>query len=486
MVVSLGGIVLDQTTSGISTASVNFIQGSFALTPDEGSWVLTAFNAAYYTSTVVSAWMQSRFGRKRVFIGGLLSFALFSWLCAFAWNAEALVVLRALQGFALGSVFVPALVNILVSVSPKKIGYAFLPFTFTTVAASTIGLMLGGIFVQYAQWQDVFACISIFAVVLAVVAAFTLLSDEGKRRPFDPVGIGLLFVAFVTFQYVVNEGERRDYFNDTGITVAAVMMLASIVAFVVWKLHLSRYPFFNLRLLGRLGLTLAAICAGLLSVAQYSGNVLVQYSQVAGTHFSPTDAGALFALRIVTLLVGIAGVGLLVIRRHVNPRLAMSVALVAFAGFTLLQADRMTSTADFNAFIGIELLLGVAQGAANQPLPAFIFSQTSRHELPLGAVVYKLARSLGTAIAGAIADRFVEVHSAQNLSDIAGTISLSRPNVASFVMQHANIHTLAASVNVEATVIAFDDLTRIFGILMLVLIPIFYFIPLPKQRRSSG
>ena len=100
--------------------------------------------------------------------------------------------------------------------------------------------MLGGVFVRYAQWQDVFACISILAVILAVVAIFALPSDEGKRRPFDYVGIGLLFVAFVTFQYVVNEGERRDYFNDT-------------VAFVVWKLHPSRYPFFYLRLLGKLG-----------------------------------------------------------------------------------------------------------------------------------------------------------------------------------------------------------------------------------------
>ena len=204
--------------------------------------------------------------------------------------------------------------------------------------------------------------------------------------------------------------------------------------------------------------------------------MLVQYSQVTGTHFSPADAGALFALRIVALLVGIGGVGLLVIKRHVNPRLAMSVAL---AGFTLLQADRMTSTADFNAFIGIEL----SESPRAPLISHYRRSSLAKPAVPNCHWERKPSRSLGTAVAGAIVDGFVDVHSAQNLSDTAGTISLSRPDVASFVMQSAGVHTLAVFANVEATVIAYDDLTRIFGILLLVLIPIVYFIRLPAQRR---
>ena len=126
-------------------------------------------------------------------------------------------------------IFVPALVNILVSASPERVGYAFLPFTFKTVAASTIGLMLGGVFVQYAQWQDLFACISIVAVILAVVA-ISLPSEDGKRRPFDYVGIGLLFVPFVTFRYV--EATVIAYDDLTRIFGILLLVLIPTVYFI--------------------------------------------------------------------------------------------------------------------------------------------------------------------------------------------------------------------------------------------------------------
>jgi DHA2 family multidrug resistance protein len=475
----LGGIVLDQTASGISTASINFIQGSFAVTPDEGSWVLTIFNAAYYTSIVISAWTATRFGRKRVLIAALLSFAFFSWLCAFAWNAESLTVLRGLQGFALGSIFVPAVISILVSVAPEKIGYVFLPFTFASLSASTVGIMLGGIFVQYAEWQDVFVVTSVFAILVAVVGWFALPPDrDAKRRPFDYAGMLPLLVAFLAFQYVVNEGERRDYFNDPSIVFATFLMVASIAAFIVWKLRLSRHPFINLKVVGKPAVALGTICAAMLSVAQYSGTVLVQYAQAAGTAFSPTDAGALFALRIVTFAIAIPGIGLLVVTKKLNPRVALTIAFASFAVLTLLQADKMTSTADFGTFVILALFLGLAQGAANQPLPLLIFGSLTRAEFPTGALVYKMGPVLGTAIAGAIVQRLFEVRSAQNLSDLAGSITLDRPDVASFV-SHGSAHTLAALVNQEASVLAYDDITRVLAIVAALIIPIIFIIKLP-------
>ena len=485
LLASFGGIVVDQTAGGISTTSVNFIQGSFGLTQDEGSWILTAFNAAYFTAIFISAWATTNFGRKRTVLAGLLGFAVFSWLCAYAWNVEELIALRSLQGFALGLVFVPAVTTVIASVPRSLLGYGFLPFTVTSLSASTVGVFLGGVFVQYAEWQDVFVVMSAFAVAVAIVVAYVYPTDHGaKRRPFDYVGAIAIFIAFVAFEYVVNEGERRDYFNDPGIVLAVVTMIVSIAGFILWKLHLSRHPFFNLRLFKKVSLTLGTLLVGLLALAQYSGTILAQYSQVAGTEFSPTVAGGIWALRIATFVVGVPLAGLLIIKLKVNVRIVLTVALAAFAVLTFWQADRMTSTADFGAFAGIALLLGLFQGMVNQPIPSLMFGSLTIVEYVFGALIYKMTPQLGGAIALAISQRLVEVRTAQNLSDFAGSATLNRPDIASFVA-NANVHVLAAYVNQEASVVAYDDVTRIFGAVALLMIPVLYLIRLPGAKTAK-
>ncbi|MGZ3510499.1 MAG: hypothetical protein ACXVAC_19265 [Vulcanimicrobiaceae bacterium] len=92
---------------------------------------------------------------------------------------------------------------------------------------------------------------------------------------------------------------------------------------------------------------------------------------------------------------------------------------------------------------------------------------------------------LGAAIAGAIAQRFIDVRSALHLSDLAGSVTLARPDVASFVMQHGNAHALAALLAQQSLVLAYGDAMRIFGIVALFIIPIIYYIPLPKLQTES-
>jgi len=459
------------------------MQGSFALSPDEGSWILTAFNAAYYTSILCSAWTVTRFGRKRTLIAGLLGFGTCSLLCAFAPNVDMLLILRVLQGAALGCIFVSAILIILVSVPPAKLPVAFLSYSFVSLAASTVGMLLGGVFVQYAEWQDTFAVTGGFALILAIVTAAVVPSDHGKKRLlFDYVGIAIAFVTFFSFQYLVNEGERRDWFGDTGIVFATFVAAASAAMFVGWKLRLSRYPFLNLGMLRKGGFVLGVTCATLLSVAQYSGTILVQFAQTPASAMSPTVAGGLFALRIVGFAAGIPAIGILVISRRINPRVAVTVALLAFCFLTLIHANHMTGTADFSSFVPLALAIGLAQGVANQPLPLFVFGGLELSDLPMGAVIYKMGPLLGTAISGPISQRVIDVCSAQHLSDLAGSVTFANPNVATFLAQNGSVHELASLVMQQSAVLAYDDVTRFFGAVALFIIPILYFIPLPSNK----
>lgn len=481
---ALGGILLDQTATGIASTSLTFMQGSFALSPDEGSWILTAFNAAYYTAILASAWTVTYFGRKRMLVGGLLGFALASWFCAFAWNVETLVAMRALQGLALGCVFVPATLTILTSVPEESLSFAFLPFSFGSLAASTAGLLLGGVVVQYAQWQDVFAVTSSVAILLAIVVAVVVPADRTtKRRPLDYAGLCLIIVAATAFQYLVNEGERRNWFDDPGVVLATIALAASALGFAAWKLRFSRHPFVNLFLLRKYAFVLGALCAGLLSLAQYSGTLFVQYAQSSAVQMSPTLAGGIFALRIVSFAVAIFGVGLAVIAKKVNVRVALTIALLAFAVLTFAQANVMTATAGFETFVPLALAIGLAQGAVNQPLPLLVFGGLTKTELPMGAIIYKMSPLIATSLANAFAQRYLDVHTAVHASELAGAVNLARPDVASFAAHSGGIHALAAYVTQQATVLAYDDATRIFALIAVLIVPILYLIPLPGEKQ---
>lgn len=482
ILVALGGILLDQTAAGISTTSVNFIQGSLALTPDEGSWILTAFNAAYYTSILMSAWTVTHFGRKRVLVTALLGFALFSILSAFAWSFSSLIVFRTLQGMTLGCVFVPALLTIFVAVPPADISKAFLPFSFVSLAGSTVGYFFGGVFVEYAQWQDVFAVISGLAIIIAIgVVVFVPTDTSTKHRPLDLVGVAIALVAATSFQYLVNEGERRNWFDDPNVTLALIVFTIAAIAFALWKLGFSRHPFVQLQLLGRTPFFLGSTSALLLSLSQFSGIAFVQFAQSPAVQLSPTWAGGLYALRIVSFALAISIVGIFVILRKVNVRVVLTIALLGFAALTLLQTNVMTATADFDAFVPFALLIGLAQGAANQPLPLLVFGSLSRAEVPVGAIIYKMAPLIGTSIATAFSQRFLDVRTAQHLSDLAGGVNLASPDIADFV-RSGGAHTLTALVNEQASVLAYDDVTRVFAVAAILIIPILYLIPMPKPN----
>jgi len=75
-----------------------YLAGITGASPDEASWILTAFNAAYYAMILFSPWMMARVGRKRLMLGALVGFVAVSALLAVTTDYHAFVLLRFAQG----------------------------------------------------------------------------------------------------------------------------------------------------------------------------------------------------------------------------------------------------------------------------------------------------------------------------------------------------------------------------------------------------
>ncbi len=108
-------MLVDATAANVINTGLPHLQGLSAATPDEGSWIVTAFNATYYSTILFSPWLYARLGRKPLLLAGLLGFGLTSLMLAATRSLELVVALRFLQGAFLGSVFVPAAVLLFTS-----------------------------------------------------------------------------------------------------------------------------------------------------------------------------------------------------------------------------------------------------------------------------------------------------------------------------------------------------------------------------------
>src|SRR5580700_7789197 len=106
--------VLDTT---IANVALRYISGGLAVSSDEASWVITTYLVANSIVLCASGWIAQMFGRKNFFLVCIALFTVSSLLCGFAWNLQALLVFRIMQGLA-GGGMTPVAQSILAAAFP--------------------------------------------------------------------------------------------------------------------------------------------------------------------------------------------------------------------------------------------------------------------------------------------------------------------------------------------------------------------------------
>ena len=477
---ALGAIFIDQSASTIATATLPSIQGAFGLGPDQGSWVLTIYNAAYYASILTSIWMIARVGRKRFLVASLLAYAVFSLLCVVAPDATFLLVVRFLQGAAEGGLFTTATLVILTAHRPDELPKAFFSFSIASMAGGALGPLVGGSLVEWGYWSDAFAWSALAALICAAILIVMLPRDDTHRRiPYDWIGLALAIAMFVPFQYLVNEGERRDWFSDPNVTLAAIAFPLLLAAFIVWKRRYAAHPFLDLRVLANVNVAVGTTIAAILALAGYATTILLQYAQAAAG-FSPTEAGWVIGMRVLTIAVAVPAIGLAVLARWVNARVAFITASALYVGGLAVVAFLMTSDSDLDAFVPLTLTIGLFQGIANQPLPGIVLGGLRTDQLPAALVIYKIAPLIGTAFGSATAQRMIEVDTARRLSDLAGNVTLHDPGIDPY-MRSGTVHELGSLVAQQAAVLSYADVTVWLALTGVVVLPLALLLRLPRR-----
>ena len=145
--------VLDTT---IANVALRYVAGGLAVGIDESTYIITSYLVANAIVLSISGWLSTVIGRKRFYMICVAVFAFASLLCGLAWNLEALVLFRILQGLGGGGMATSEQAILADSFPPEKRGQAFAIYGIAVVVAPVIGPTLGGWISDTYSWHWVF------------------------------------------------------------------------------------------------------------------------------------------------------------------------------------------------------------------------------------------------------------------------------------------------------------------------------------------
>lgn len=213
------------------------------------SWVLNAYNIGLVVLFLSMGRIADRYGKKRIFVAGLVIFTLFSLACGFAPNIGFLIAFRV--GQALGAAgMVPVSLAIMLGVFPRsQHGMAVGLWAGLGSIAAALGPGLGGVLVTYGSWHWIFF-VNVPIGIIALVAAAILVPEsrgaEGTGAGVDVPGIALSAVGIFALTLALVQGNQWSWMSGRVLGLFA-LWAATIALFIVWELRTSS-PMLDLRL----------------------------------------------------------------------------------------------------------------------------------------------------------------------------------------------------------------------------------------------
>ena len=235
----------------ITNSSLSDIEGAIGASSDEGSWISTAYLMAEIIVIPLTGWLGAIFGLRRYLATNTALFIGFSICCALSTSLTQLILFRAGQGFT-GGVLIPTAITIVRSRLPRSqqpVGIAL--FGLTATFAPAIGPTVGGWLTDNLSWHYIFYLNLVPGPIALALQLLALERTPMRLRELaggDWIGIALMATGLPALIFVLEEGQRKDWFGAPLIVQATWLAILGIVGFIVRELMAGK-PFINLRVL---------------------------------------------------------------------------------------------------------------------------------------------------------------------------------------------------------------------------------------------
>ena len=496
--------VLDTTIVNVALPQM---AGNLGATREEVAWVSTSYILANVIVLPMTAFFTETFGRKRYLTFSIVLFVVASIFCGLSTSLAQLVVWRLLQG-AGGAALLSTAQATLRQVFPREEqGIVQSIFLLGVIVAPTLGPTLGGYITDNASWHWCF----FINLPIGIVSAFlvvTFLHDSPnqvrRNGAVDWWGIALLVVGVGSLQYVLEEGNSKDWFNSPLLVNLMVMSAIALSLLVWWQLSpRNRTPVIQLRVLRNRALASSIFLFVVLGFGLYGGVLIFPLFTQSLLGFSPTQTGLAMmpgglATAAMALLCGRLLGGE---RPKIDPRAliltGMSMMLVAM--WTLGHLSTSAGEADARYAL---IIRGLALGLLFTPINNAAFGSVRPEEAQQASGLINLARQLGgsfgIAVLGSYLTRHIQFHRADLLSNMypgnpafdarydAVVSGLAAQGFSLPEAQQRALAVLDGTMMRQASMLAYNDAWMLLLISFICVAPAVFLLGKPKSRLPVG
>jgi EmrB/QacA subfamily drug resistance transporter len=356
-------------------------------------WVVDAYALGLATCVLTAGALADLFGRKRLFLIGVVLFTIASAACGIANDTLFLIVARGIQGIGGAIMFATALALISQEFHGKERGTAFGVWGATIGGAVAIGPLAGGVLTSWLSWRW------IFLVNLPIGVGAVLLSTRQLRESrdpdhsrLDPIGLVTLTVGLFCLILALIEGNQRGWSSDLIVALLVVAALA-LAAFIASQ-AVERTSMVDLALFKRPAFVGAQITAFAISSSMFAMFLyLTLYLQnILG--LSPLQTGLRFLPLSIVSFVTAPVAGRLSARVPIRLLLGAGLALNALAMWLM---SHVSSTSDWTVLLPGFVVGGIGIGLVNAPLASTAVSTVRQERAGMASGINNTFRQIGIA-----------------------------------------------------------------------------------------
>jgi DHA2 family multidrug resistance protein len=471
MTVMLGMIMAIIDTTIVNVA-IQTIGGNLGATVDEVAWVATGYILASVVVMPLNGWLTALLGRKRFYAISLALFTVASFFCGSARSIWVLVFYRVIQGLGGGALQPTAQAILFETFPPQRRGAAMAIFGMGAMVGPAVGPALGGWIVDNASWPLIFYInipigIAAFLMTLAFIPDPKFIAKA--KGGIDWIALALLTAGLASLQFVLEQGERDDWFSSQAIQILTAVSVISLVAFVAKSLR-DRYPIVDLMVFKFRSFSIGSFLGIIMGFGLYGTALILPLFFQSILGFTAYDTGlalmpGAFATAASMLIIGR-------ILNRIDGRWSVVFGTLLFAWSTWLLGG-LTVQAGYWDVFWPRLVQGFALGFLFVPLTTISLGDVPRAELAGATGVFTLLRQLGGSLGIAILTTLLTHQTAIAWNVLAAGVTQTH----GYTTQQ-----LTALVSQQSAMIAYNYLFRVTAVVFVLSTPLIFFVKKPQYR----
>ena len=402
-------MMLDNTVVNVALPS---IQRDLHASLSALEWTINAYTLTLAVLLVTGGRLGDIFGRRRIFLFGVLVFGVSSAVIGLSPNGTILVAFRAIQGVG-AACMMPATLSIITQTfPPEQRGMAIGTWAGVSAMALAIGPVFGGFLTQSVSWRAIFFINPPIAAIAIAVTLFATREsrDETVGRTVDYAGIAALTVGLTALVLALVQGNSWHWGSPRIMTLFAIAIVA-LAGFVQIELR-SRAPmvdfgFFRSR--SFLGSNLVAFFVTFAMFSQFF--FLTLYLQNV-LHYSPLQTGLRFLPSTVLIIIAGPVAGRLADR--IGPRSLITAGLLIVAVALGIQSQITTHTG-YGLLLPGFVLMGIGMGLVMSPMSTAAMNAVDRAKAGVASGTLSMSRMVGGTFGVAVMGALVTAIGRSNL-----------------------------------------------------------------------